>query len=89
MFYPGSLNFSSRILGVKKHRILLYIKRGMKNKTNLFLASYGLNNNYTKNKGTRILKKISSKTYRTLWIRDLGSEKNSSRIPDPDPQHRL
>jgi hypothetical protein len=40
MFYPGSgsLNFSSRIL--------LYIKRGMKNKTNLFLAPYGFRNKF-------------------------------------------
>jgi hypothetical protein len=45
MFYPGSgsLTFLSRIRGVKKHRIphlgsriLLYIKIGMKNKTQLF-----------------------------------------------------
>jgi hypothetical protein len=41
-----------RIRGVKKHRILdlgfqilLYIKRGMKNKTNLFLA-YGFKNKF-------------------------------------------
>jgi hypothetical protein len=50
MFYPGSLNFSSRIRipGVKKHRIpvLLSIKGGMKNKTNLFLAPYGFRNKF-------------------------------------------
>jgi hypothetical protein len=43
-FYPGS---GSRIRGVKKNRIpdlgsriLLYIKIGMKNKTNFFLAFF-------------------------------------------------
>jgi hypothetical protein len=33
IFYPGTQKFSSRIL--------LNIKRGMKNKSNLFLAPYG------------------------------------------------
>jgi hypothetical protein len=43
----GSLTFLSQIRRVKKHRIpdlgsriLLYIKIGMKNKTNFFLAYY-------------------------------------------------
>jgi hypothetical protein len=49
----GSLNFSSRIRipvpGGKKSTgswVLLYIKRGKKNKTNLFLASNGFRNKF-------------------------------------------
>jgi hypothetical protein len=51
MFYPGSgsLNFSFQIpdpdlkvfIPHPGSRILLYIKRGMKNKSNLYLAPYG------------------------------------------------
>jgi hypothetical protein len=53
MFYPGSRiripKFFFPDPGGKKApdprtRILLYIKREMKNKTNLFLAPYGLRN---------------------------------------------
>jgi hypothetical protein len=54
MFYPGS-------------RILLYIKRGLKNKTNLFFCSLWFQEQVffsQKSKRTRILKKIShQKTY--------------------------
>jgi hypothetical protein len=48
LFYPGSL-----IRVVKKHwipdlgsRILLYIKIGMKNKTNYFLACYSFRSKF-------------------------------------------
>jgi hypothetical protein len=48
IFHPGS---GYRILGVKKHRIpdpTVYIKRGMKNKTNLFLFPYSFRNKFYK-----------------------------------------
>jgi hypothetical protein len=62
MFYPGSgsLNFSSRVLGVKKHRIpdptVHTVNRGMKNKTNLFLSRWFQEQVLLEKIKTRILK---------------------------------
>jgi hypothetical protein len=87
----GSLTFLSRIPdpGVEKapdpgSRILLYIKIGMKNKTNFFLAFYSFRSKFflvKKIKEQGFLRKSHQKTYPL----DPGSGKNSSRIRIPDP----
>jgi hypothetical protein len=100
----GSLTFLSRIWirGVKKHRIpdlgsrilmYRYIKIGMKNKTNFFLAFLVSGASFItgskKIKEQRFLRKSHQKTYPL----DPGSGKNSSRTKGvkkhriPDPQH--
>jgi hypothetical protein len=62
-FSSGSLNFS--------FRILQYIKRGMKTKTNLVLAPYGFRSNSYMSERYRN-RKSHTKTQYNPWIRFLG-----------------
>jgi hypothetical protein len=91
MFYPGSGSWIPKVF-------ILYVKRGMKNKSNLFLAPYGSRSKYCSKKinKTRILKIIYqnlTKKYPLNPGSEIGDPEKfipypgGKKPPDPDPQH--